>query len=106
MKHFSILICVFTLASCGIKNKIWNSTSDRLGVSKQPIQQPSLVNATTTKVAKVQQKTSQSQSIIVDKHLPQKKSSGLKWYYALPFVGLTILALLVYRLKQQNLKSL
>ena len=106
MKHFLILICVFTLASCGIKNKIWNSTSEKLGVSKQQTQQPSLVNATVTKVAKVQQNTSQIQPIIVDKHLPQKKSFELKWYYTLPFVGLVIIALLVYRLKQQNMKSL
>ena len=79
MKHLLILLCVYTLVSCGIKNKIFNSTSEQLGVSKQPIQQPSSVNATVTKVAKVHQKTSQSQPMIVDKHSPQKKSSKLKW---------------------------
>lgn len=106
MKHLSVLLCVFTLASCGIKNKIWDTTSGKLGVSKQPIQQSSSINSTTKAVEKVQQLTSQSQQIIVNKSTPRKKSSELKWYYSIPFVGLVILALLVYRLKQQNLKSL
>ena len=106
MKHLLILLCVFTLASCGIKNRIWNLTSDRLGVPKQSTQQSYSHNATAIQVAKVHQHTAQTQPIIVDKPLLQKKSFELKWYYILPFVGLVVLAILVYLLKQQNLKSL
>lgn len=105
MKHLLTLLCVCTLTACGIKNKIWNSTSEQLGVSKQPIQLP-LVDTTSVPVPTVHQQTSHSQPISVNKPSPQKKSSELKWYYALPFVGLVIIALLVYRLKQQNFKSL
>tara|TARA_B100001093_G_C26424509_1_gene841275 strand:+ start:381 stop:665 length:285 start_codon:yes stop_codon:yes gene_type:complete len=94
---------VYTLTACSIKNKIWNSTGSQLGVTKQSIQPP-LVD--TTSVPTVHQQTSQMQPISVNKTSPQKKSFELKWYYVLPFVGLVILGFLVYRLKQQNLKSL
>ena len=106
MKHLLILVCVFTLVSCGIKNKIWNTTNGKLGVSKQPTQQLSSVNIENTTSAKVHQKTLQSQPLVLDKPLPWKKLSEPKWYYAIPFLGLIVLALLVYRLKKQNLESL
>ena len=108
MKNLLILLCVFILASCGIKNKIWNSEGGKLGVSKQPTHQISSVNSINKPVAKVHQKTLQSQPLVLDKPKPssQKRLSELKWYYALPFLGVGILAFLVYRLKQKNMKSL
>jgi len=107
MKHLLILLCITTLTSCGIKNKFLNSTSGTLGVPKQPTQNttPSVVNPV------VQQPHS---SISVDKTTspisPTFNDTSdeffVNWYYVLPFVGLVILGFLVYRLKQQNLKSL
>ena len=106
MKHLLILVCLSTLVSCGIKNKIWNPTIGKLGVSKQHTQQISFDNAESTTLAKVDQQTQQSKPLVLNKPSPQKKMSELKWYYAFPFLALIVLALLVYRLKKQNLKSL
>lgn len=106
MKHLLILLCICTLVSCGIKNKIWNSTRGQLGVSKQQIQHQPSVNTTLVSEPKIHQQTPQSHLISVNNLKPQKESPELKWYYSLPFVVLVILAILVYRLKQQNLKSL
>ena len=46
MKHLLILLCVTTLVSCGIKDKLLNSTGGTIGVPKQPTQNttPSVVN--------------------------------------------------------------
>jgi hypothetical protein len=104
MKHLLILLCITTLTSCGIKNKFLNSTSGTLGVPKQPTQNttPIVVNPV------VQQPHS---SISVDKTTSPTSDdtsdeSFVNWYYVLPLVSLVILGFLVYRLKQQNLKSL
>lgn len=108
MKHLLILLCVTTFASCGIKDKLLNSTSGTLGVPKQP---PQTVISVVDDPVVVQQPHS---SISVDKTVSPttptsddtSDESFDNWYYVLPFVGLAILGLLVYRLKQQNLKSL
>jgi len=111
MKHLLILLCVTTFASCGIKDKLLNSTSGTLGVPKQP---PQTVISVVDDPVVVQQPQS---SISVDKTASPttpttpttddtSDESFDNWYYVLPFVGLVILGLLVYRLKQQNLKSL
>ena len=106
MKHLLILLCVTTLVSCGIKDTLLNSTRGTIGVPKQPTQNttPIVVNPV------VQQPQS---GVSVDKTTtpttpttPTSDESFANWYYVLPFVGLAILGLLVYRLKQQNLKSL
>jgi hypothetical protein len=100
MKNLLILLCVTSLVSCGIKDKLLNSTSGALGVPKQPSQNViSLVDDTV--VVKQPPLTA-----LVDKTTPTSDESVINWYYVLPFVGLAILGLLVYRLKQQNLKSL
>ena len=104
MKHLLILLCVTTLVSCGVKDKLLNSTSGTLGVPKQP---PQTVISVVDDPVVVQQPQS---SISVDKTTspttPTSDESFDNWYYVLPFVGLVILGFLVYRLKQQNLKSL
>jgi hypothetical protein len=106
MKHLLILLCMSTLVSCGIKNKFLNSSSGTLGVPKQPTEE----NSTTELIfitEDTESKTSPSQpDEVVANPVDEVKESFFKWYYAVPFVGLAILAFLVYRLKQQNLKSL
>lgn len=102
MKHLLILLCVTTLVSCGIKNKLLNSTSGTLGVPKQPT--PQNVISVVDDPVVVQQTPLTAPD---DKPTtPVSDESFVNWYYVLPFVGLAILGLLVYRLKQQNLKSL
>ena len=99
MKNLLILLCVTSLVSCGIKDKLLNSTSGALGVPKQPSQNViSLVDDTVVVQPPL--------TALVDKTTPTSDESVINLYYVLPFVGLAILGLLVYRLKQQNLKSL
>tara|TARA_B100001093_G_scaffold128699_1_gene121182 strand:- start:5569 stop:5781 length:213 start_codon:yes stop_codon:yes gene_type:complete len=50
--------------------------------------------------------TLQSQPVIVNELANEPNSNKFKWYYTIPFIGLVILVVLVYKLKQQNLKSL
>lgn len=110
MKHLLILLCITTFVSCGIKDKLLNSTSGTLGVPKQPPPPQTVISVVDDPVV-VQQPQS---SISVDKTASPttptsddtSDESFDNWYYVLPFVGLVILGLLVYRLKQQNLKSL
>ena len=94
-----------TLVSCGIKDTLLNSTSGTLGVPKQPMEENS-----TTELISVESThtgTPPTQSVVATTdEVDQSTESFFNWYYALPFVGLAILAFLVYRLKQQNLKSL
>jgi len=105
MKHLLILLCMTTLVSCGIKNKFLNSSSGTLGVPKQPTEENSTTELIFVDV--VQPETQPKQSdVVVTNQDGQEEESFFKWYYAVPFVGLGILAFLVYRLKQQNLKSL
>ena len=105
MKHLLILLCITTLTSCGIKNKLLNSSGGTVGVPKQPTEVTTPV-VTHTDVPLATQST--QSSLNKTESTPKKASdeSFVNWYYVLPFVGLAILGLLVYRLKQQNLKSL
>ena len=106
MKHLLILLCLTTFVSCGIKDKLLNSTNGRLGVPKQPPRQtaisvvddPGAVQPTPITTSDDKPKTPTS--------FDTSTESSDNWYYVLPFVGLAILGLLVYRLKQQNMKSL
>jgi hypothetical protein len=101
MKNLLILLCITTLVSCGIKDKLLNSTSGALGVPKQPSQ--NVISLVDDPVVVKQPPL----TALVDKTTtPTSDESVINWYYVLPFVGLAILGLLVYRLKQQNLKSL
>ena len=90
-----------TLVSCGIKDKYFNSTSGTLGVPKQPIPQTQVIIQPSTQ--NPQPRDSEELDVV---DTPTTEKSTIKWYYAVPFVGLAIIAFLVYRLKQQNLKSL
>lgn len=106
MKHLLILLCMSTLVSCGIKNKFLNSSSGTLGVPKQPTEENSTTELTFV-VNDTQSESQPSQSEVVGVEQDDSDTESVfKWYYAIPFVGLAILAFLVYRLKQQNLKSL
>ena len=106
MKHLLILLlCVTTLVSCGIKDKLLNSTGGTLGVPKQP---PQTAISVVDNPVVVQQTpiTAPDDKPITPTSVDTSDESFVNWYYVLPFVGLAILGLLVYRLKQQNLKSL
>ena len=107
MKHLLILLLMSTLVSCGIKDLYLNSTSGSLGIPKQPI----LPTEETTIIAQPSNQTSQTQDSekinVTDTFATEKSEEPMfKWYYIIPFIGLAILAFLVYRLKQQNMKSL
>lgn len=112
MKHLLILLCVSTLVSCGLKNKLLNSTSGTLGVSKQLASNPTPVNANPSvsqqppQISSVDKTTPTTPTTPIKTQTNTTDESVINWYYVLPFVGLAILGLLVYRLKQQNLKSL
>ncbi len=108
MKHLLILLCMSTLVSCGIKDKYFSSSSGTLGVPKQPTPQPpSQTQVITQPSTQTPQTQNVKESDVVDAPTPEEsKESTFKWYYAVPFAGLAIIAFLVYRLKQQNLKSL
>ena len=105
MKHLLILLCMSTLVSCGIKNKFLNSSSGTLGVPKQPTEENSTTELIVEEHNQVESISTQSTEDVTYTSDPVDEPF-FKWYYAVPFVGLAILALLVYRLKQQNLKSL
>jgi len=109
MKHLLILLCVTTFASCGIKDKLLNSSSGAFGVPKQPPQ--NTINVVDGPVVNQQVRPNTSDTKIKPIIRPDAQTNTsnepfVNWYYVLPFVGLVILGLLVYRLKQQNLKSL
>ena len=107
MKHLLILLCMSTLVSCGIKNKFLNSSSGTLGVPKQPTEENSTTELISTEPEKQPESPpTQSETATKAVEMDQSTESFFNWYYTLPFVGLAILAFLVYRLKQQNLKSL
>jgi hypothetical protein len=115
MKHLLILLCITTLTSCGIKNKLLNSSGGTLGVPKQPTEVTTPVDTNTDVLDDpvIVQQTQPSKQNTKTKPITRTEiqtnasnESFVNWYYVLPFVGLAILGLLVYRLKQQNLKSL
>ncbi len=107
MKHLLILLCVSTLASCGIKDVYLSSPSGTLGVPKQ-LPPPTKQTQVNTQLSEHNTNTQDSEkSNVVDAPISEKsEESTFKWYYAVPFMGLAFIAFLVYRLKQQNLKSL
>ena len=108
MKRLLILLCMSTLVSCGIKNKFLNSSSGTLGVPKQPTEENATTELVFVESTQHESKNEQSEvdTTLTTETTNQPDESFFKWYYAVPFVGLAILAFLVYRLKQQNLKSL
>lgn len=104
MKRLLILLCLSTLTSCGIKNKFLNSSSGTLGVPKQYVGENSTTELISTEPEKQPESPpTQSETATKAMETDQSTESFFNWYYTLPFVGLAILAFLVYRLKQQNL---
>ena len=105
MKHLLILLFMSTLVSCGIKNKFLNSSSGSLGIPKQPTEENSTSESVVVEQNQSENITIQSNRDVTD--TPDAvDDSFFKWHYSLPFIGLAILAFLVYRLKKQNLNSL
>jgi hypothetical protein len=86
-----------------------NSNKGELGVPKQLTPNTSFVDVDTT----VSQLTPPTISVTdtppktpIKTQTNTSDESVVNWYYVLPLVGLVIFGFLVYRLKQQNLKSL
>jgi len=102
MKHLLILLCMTTLVSCGIKNKFLNSSSGTLGVPKQPTEENSTPELIFVETTQPETPTTQPDQTPV-KTSNQSEESFFNWYYTIPFVGLGILAFLVYRLKKQSM---
>lgn len=93
------------VSSCGIKEKIvnWNN-SDALGVPKQ---NTSLDKSDHRPVDETH--TSDNQKIIETTYTEQSTDVDAEtnyYFYLIPFVILGILAMLVFRLKKQNMNSL
>jgi hypothetical protein len=92
-----------------------NSNSGALGVPKQltlnttpplevdPVVSQQVPTGTPVVVAPT---TPTTPTTLIKTQTNTSEESFVNWYYVLPFVGLAILGILVYRLKQQNLKSL
>ena len=114
MKYI-ILAITLLFSSCGIKNKItkWN-TSGELGIRKQnsivaeanptsldavdAVDAVDVVDGNESKVHETYYQSESSEQSTSD--------NNSFWFYVVPFVGLAVIALLVLRLKKQNMKSL
>jgi len=108
MKYI-ILAITLLFSSCGIKNKIikWNNSGE-LGIQKQ---NPIVVDEHTTS-ADVVEVDDVNESNIHETYYQSESSeqstsdNNSHWFYVIPFVGFAVIALLVFRLKKQNMKSL
>lgn len=108
MKYI-ILAVTLLFSSCGIKNKItkWNNSGE-LGIPKQ---NPIVVEANTNSVGVVDV-VEENDSKVHETYYQSESSEPITsynnsyWFYVIPFVGLAVIALLVLRLKKQNMKSL
>lgn len=105
MKYI-ILVTTLLLSSCGVKNKIfkWNNSGE-LGVPKQTIERTDfLLNDTEKETSNIPTTT-----VIETTYTEQSTDVDDKtnyYFYLIPFVILGILAMLVFRLKKQNMNSL
>ena len=108
MKYI-ILAITLLFSSCGIKNKItkWNSSGE-LGIPKQN----SIVAEMNTNSDDVFDAEDVNESNVHETYYQSESSeqstsdNNSFWFYVVPFVGLAVIALLVLRLKKQNMKSL
>ena len=105
MKYI-ILVTALLLSSCGVKDKIlkWNNSGE-LGVPKQSVEHTDLVSDNSEK------ETSDIPTANVIETTYTEESNNVVdetnyYFYLIPFVILGILALLVFRLKKQNMNSL
>ena len=105
MKYI-ILVTALLLSSCGVKDKIlkWNNSGE-LGVPKQSVEHTDLASYNSEK------ETSDIPTANVIETTYTEESNNVVdetnyYFYLIPFVILGILALLVFRLKKQNMNSL
>ena len=108
MKYIIIAVTLL-FSSCGIKDKItkWNNSGE-LGIPKQA---PIVVEVNTTSDDVVDVVKEDDSKVHVtyyqsESSEPIASDSNSYWFYVIPFVGLAVIALLVVRLKKQNMKSL
>lgn len=107
MKYLLSMLYMFLLTSCGTKDQYGDNVSGTFGVTKQQVSYET-VKVDTNTTEKLDNNESCEMCFIVTDKIPVKSASkkSFKWYYTIPFIGLAITTFLVYRLKQQNMKSL
>ncbi len=100
-KILLITLVTSMLTSCGLKNKITSyiDSGGQLGVPKQDV----VLEIPTEPIA-----TEMTESNVTTPNLDPIESvkDTPVWFYIVPFVILVGFALLVFRLKKQNMKSL
>ena len=105
MKYIIIAVTLL-FSSCGLKDKItkWNNSGE-LGIPKQ---EPIVVEVNTTSDDVVKEVDSKVHETYYQSESsePIASDNNSYWFYVIPFVGLVVIALLVFRLKKQNTKSL
>ena len=109
MKKLMIMLgALLAITSCNLTNKFLTTTDGQLGIPKQPSVNIQEGNTTTVENPHVDgaEQTDTSETVTLTPDETDVDDGNPFWYYLIPFGGLGIIALLVYRLKQQNLKSL
>lgn len=109
MKYIIIAVTLL-FSSCGIKDKItkWNNSGE-LGIPKQ---EPIVVEVNTTQADDVVSVVKDDDTKVHETYYQSESTEPITsdnnsyWFYVIPFVGLAVIALLVFRLKKQNMKSL
>lgn len=111
MKRLLILLCLFTVVSCEIRNKFLTPTTGSLGVPKQPIEVVVVDDNKTAENAEglperiAGHKVTYSADHKTDTlpHESDDPGTTFNWYYLILVGILGIVALLVYRLKRQSM---
>ncbi len=104
MKYI-ILIATLLISSCGVKNKIlkWNN-SDQLGIEEQASEVHD--SFSTTDVEKLISDRPVVLETKYDESASETTADLNSWFYVIPFLILSLLTFLVFRLKKQNMNSL
>ena len=104
MKYI-ILIATLLISSCGVKNKIlkWNN-SDQLGIEEQASEVRD--SFSTTDAGKLILDRPVVLETKYDESASETTADFNSWFYVIPFLILSLLTFLVFRLKKQNMNSL
>ena len=99
---------LLVITSCNLTNKFLTTTTSngQLGIPKQPSVDIQEGNTTAVENSHVDGTVETDTTELTTTSKTDADDGNPLWYYLIPFGGLGIIALLVYRLKQQNLKSL
>ena len=103
MKRLIILLCVFAITSCNIKNKFLNSGEHPLGVPRAPELIATFEDNTTVGITQSEITEVETTELKKPTSVLKESPSTFNWYYLILIGGLGIIACLVYRLKKQNM---